>query len=215
MRADLIHLLRSFLILAFTVAIAEPAAAQALPRLKVSDNRRFLVTADGQPFFWLGDTAWELFHRPTREDADRYLAERARRSGFTVIQAVALAEFDGLHEPNAYGAAPRSSTTIRRSRTKTTSRHVDWIVAKANALGLYVGFLPTWGDKWNKKWGIGPEIFTPTNARGLRRVARAPLPETPDSSGFSAAIGRSRTTPTATSSAPWPVACARATAART
>jgi hypothetical protein len=27
-----------------------------------------------------------------------------------------------------------------------------------------VGFLPTWGDKWNKKWGAGPEIFTPENA---------------------------------------------------
>ena len=25
--------------------------------------------------------------------------------------------------------------------------------------------LPTWGDKWNKKWGQGPEIFTPENAR--------------------------------------------------
>ena len=26
-------------------------------------------------------------------------------------------------------------------------------------------FLPTWGDKWNKKWGAGPEVFTPANAR--------------------------------------------------
>jgi hypothetical protein len=24
--------------------------------------------------------------------------------------------------------------------------------------------LPTWGDKWNKKWGTGPEIFTSQNA---------------------------------------------------
>ena len=23
---------------------------------------------------------------------------------------------------------------------------------------------PTWGDKWNKKWGAGPEVFTPENA---------------------------------------------------
>ncbi|MGI8635541.1 MAG: DUF4038 domain-containing protein, partial [Segetibacter sp.] len=32
-------------------------------QLKVSDNKRYLVTADGKAFFWLGDTAWELFHR--------------------------------------------------------------------------------------------------------------------------------------------------------
>jgi len=41
-------------------------------RLKVSENRRFLVREDGSPFFWLGDTAWELFHRSTREEAGRY-----------------------------------------------------------------------------------------------------------------------------------------------
>jgi hypothetical protein len=37
-------------------------------------------------------------------------------------------------------------------------------VQRANELGIYVGFLPTWGDKWNKAWGAGPEIFTPQNA---------------------------------------------------
>ena len=42
--------------------------------------------------------------------------------------------------------------------------HVDYIVKKANSLGIVIGFLPTWGDKWNKKWGAGPEIFTPDNA---------------------------------------------------
>ncbi len=37
--------------------------------LKVSDNNRFLVHTDGTPFFYLGDTAWELFHRLNREEA--------------------------------------------------------------------------------------------------------------------------------------------------
>ncbi|MEA3207394.1 MAG: hypothetical protein QOE70_451 [Chthoniobacter sp.] len=43
--------------------------------------------------------------------------------------------------------------------------YVDYVVDKAASLGLYVGLLPTWGDKVNKKWGRGPEIFTPGNAR--------------------------------------------------
>ena len=55
---------------------------------------RYLQYADGRPFFYLGDTAWELFHRTTREEARLYLEDRARK-GFTVIQAVCLAERDG------------------------------------------------------------------------------------------------------------------------
>jgi Protein of unknown function (DUF4038)/Putative collagen-binding domain of a collagenase len=144
---------------------AQPATTRggrALPRLKVSDNARFLVTADGRPFFWLGDTAWELFHRLDREEAERYLSNRAARR-FTVIQAVALAELDGLNEPNAYGERPLVDNDPARPNERYFA-HVDWIVARANALGLYIGLLPTWGDKWNKKWGVGPEIFTVENA---------------------------------------------------
>jgi Protein of unknown function (DUF4038)/Putative collagen-binding domain of a collagenase len=157
-------LLRSFLILAFAITIAESTAVgQFLPQLKVSDNRRFLVTTDGKPFFWLGDTAWELFHRATREDAERYLETRSKQR-FTVIQAVVLAEFDGLHTPNAYGQVPLVDEDPTRPN-EDYFKHVDWIVAKANALGMYIGLLPTWGDKWNQRRGAGPEIFTPANAR--------------------------------------------------
>lgn len=37
-----------------------------LPRLSASADGHFLQCADGSPFFYLGDTAWELFHRLTR-----------------------------------------------------------------------------------------------------------------------------------------------------
>ena len=155
-----------FIIAAVSASLA--SAAPAPQRLKISDNKRFLVTGDSQPFFWLGDTAWELFHRLNREDANAYLKNRAD-NGFTVIQAVALAEFDGLTEPNAYGHLPLNGNDPVKPAVKDGPDndywdHVDYIVDKANALGLTIGFLPTWGDKWNKKWGAGPEIFTPDNA---------------------------------------------------
>ncbi|GEM_PF-3683377 len=38
------------------------------PVLRVSSNGRYLVYSDGTPFFWLGDTAWELFHRLNRTE---------------------------------------------------------------------------------------------------------------------------------------------------
>ena len=148
------------------IAAIELSAAQ--PRLKVSENKRFLVHEDGRHFFYLGDTAWELFHRLNREQADAYLEDRARK-GFTVIQAVALAELNGLDDPNAYGHRPLVNHDPTKPDVKEGDRndywdHVDYIVNKAEQFGMFIGFLPTWGDKWNKKWGAGPEIFTPENA---------------------------------------------------
>src|SRR6478752_5966149 len=131
--------------------------------LKVSDNRRFLVYDDGTPFFYLGDTAWELFHRLTLDEADYYLRDRAAK-GFTVIQAVVLAEMDGLHTPNMNGDVPLLDGDPTRPN-EAYFAHVDAVVNLAAALGLHIGMLPTWGDKWNRKWGVGPEIFTPENAR--------------------------------------------------
>jgi hypothetical protein len=75
------------LLAAVLVACGAVTAFADLPRLKVSENQRFFVQEDGTPFFWLGDTAWELFHRLNREEADKYLENRAA-NGFTVIQAV-------------------------------------------------------------------------------------------------------------------------------
>ncbi len=76
------------IVLSLTAMAAPP---KGLPRLKVSENKRFLVTEDGQPFFYLADTAWELFHRLDRQQATHYLDVRASQK-YTAIQAVALAE---------------------------------------------------------------------------------------------------------------------------
>lgn len=130
--------------------------------LQVSQNGRFLVLSDGTPFFYLGDTAWELFHRLNREEADFYLQTRAAQ-GFTVIQAVVLAEYGGLTVPNTEGGLPLHDNDPMQPH-KVYFRHMDWIVNRAAELGLFIGILPTWGDKVNQKWGEGPEIFTSDNA---------------------------------------------------
>ena len=135
--------------------------------LKVSDNGRFLVHDDGTPFFYLGDTAWELLHRCTLDETERYLRDRAAK-GFTVIQTVVLAELDGLHTPNMRGDLPLIDDDPTQPN-EAYFAYVDEIVALAAAYGLHIGMLPTWGDKWNVKWGVGPEIFTPDNARTFGR----------------------------------------------
>lgn len=130
--------------------------------LTIHPNQRFLTKPDGTPFFYLGDTAWELFHRLNREEADLYLQDRVSK-GFTVIQAVVLAELDGLNQPNPYGHRPLNNNDPARPN-EAYFQHVDYIVNRAEALGLVIGMLPTWGDKWNSKWGVGPQVFTPDNA---------------------------------------------------
>jgi hypothetical protein len=154
------------ILIAWASALATPAAArdEAPTRLKVSEDGRHLVTPGGQPFFWLGDTAWELLHRLSREDTDHYLQTRAAQ-GFTVIQTVVVAEFGGLKVPNAYGQLPFHEQDPSRPNEKYFE-HVDTVVKKANSLGLVVALLPTWGDKVRKAWGEGPEVFTAANAGG-------------------------------------------------
>lgn len=140
--------------------------------IKISENKRFLVKEDGTPFFWLGDTAWHLFHRLTKEEAEEYLNNRVELN-FNVIQAVILAECDGLRTPNSYGRFPLfqnsdgeyDPTIPDLTGDYSYWDHIDYIIDKANDLGLYIGLLPTWGDKFNIYWGKGPVIFNVENAR--------------------------------------------------
>lgn len=139
--------------------------------LRVSADRRHLETEHGERFYLLGDTAWELFHRLSREEASFYLKTRAEQ-GFNMIQAVVLAEFDGIRTANAYGRLPLKKnangvfdpTLPDLGGDYSYFDHVEYILTEAERLGLYIGLLPTWGDKFNKLWGVGPEIFDKDNA---------------------------------------------------
>ncbi|MFT2008322.1 glycoside hydrolase family 140 protein [Pontibacter sp. 13R65] len=131
--------------------------------LRVSQNGRYLEYTSGKPFFYLADTAWELFHRLNREEADLYLTNRAEK-GFTAIQAVVLAEHNGLQDPNPYGHTPLLHNDPEQP-VEAYFQHVDYIINKADDLGLHIALLPTWGDKLFKdKWGVGPEIFNEQKA---------------------------------------------------
>ncbi len=130
--------------------------------LEVTKNGHYLQFADGTPFFWLGDTGWELFHRLTLSEIKQYLDNRAAK-GFTVIQAVALAEFDGLRKPNQYGELPLKNLNPATPNSKYFTV-IDSTIHMARQRNLFVGLLPTWGDKVTKLWGEGPVVFDSINA---------------------------------------------------
>jgi hypothetical protein len=120
----------------------------AQQKLAVSANKRFLIREDGKPFFYLGDTGWELFHKLKKSDAHTYLSNRAGKN-FNVIQAVLVAEMNGLTEPNANGDVPFINLDPSKPNEKYFS-HVDEIVDMAASMGLYMALLPTWGS-WAMK----------------------------------------------------------------
>jgi len=109
-------------------------------RLQVSPNGHFLQYADGMPFFWLGDTGWDLFRKLKKEEVEKYLENR-KQKGFNVIQAVILSDY-----PNKYGNRSFKDHDPLQA-VEDYFELVDWTVKKALQKQMFMALLPTWGDK--------------------------------------------------------------------
>jgi len=93
--------------------------------IKVSPDGRYLIDDEGNPFFHLANTAWALFYKTTREEADLYLQNRKEKS-FTVVMPVLLRKKDTTAR-NVYGNMPL----------------VDWDPTQPNeAFFEYVDYVP-------------------------------------------------------------------------
>ncbi|MFH1571573.1 MAG: DUF4038 domain-containing protein [Gemmatimonadota bacterium] len=104
----------------------------ALP-LRVSGDGRHFVDRDGEPFFWLGDTQWELLRCFPLDDARQLLARR-REQGFSAV----LAMVTGCCErdvPDVAGQLPFVDGDPDRPNEAYFQR-ADAIVAAAGELGL-------------------------------------------------------------------------------
>ncbi len=151
--------------------------------LRVSDSSRYLEHEDGTPFFWLGDTGWQLFKELSREEADAYLENRGQKR-FNVVMGVLLAEYDNQVEedppaglgPNYYGHKPMNRDNPAQplvvpggspNQPNDFWDHADYIIDQAAKKGLYVGLLPCWG--WNYVNGSGSrgnlKIFDEASAK--------------------------------------------------
>jgi hypothetical protein len=146
------------IVLVFGLKAQKPSGQ--LSKLKISDNNRFIVTENGDPFFWLGDTGWLLFIKTNREEAEKYLEDR-KQKGFSVIQVMVL---HNLKAPvNVYGdtaliannvAAPH--VTPGNSFTDPVQYdywdHINYIIDKAAEKGLYMALVPVWGSNVKSGW---------------------------------------------------------------
>ncbi|MBN2805444.1 MAG: glycoside hydrolase family 140 protein [Prolixibacteraceae bacterium] len=126
----------------------------SLPHLKISENKRFLMTDDATPFFWLGDTGWLLFKKLNREETEKYLEDR-KQKGFNVVQVMLIHDIG--NSANAYGDSAIFNKNIANINTTQGSDptdenqydywdHVDYVVKLAEKKGIYMAFVPIWGS---------------------------------------------------------------------
>jgi hypothetical protein len=141
--------MRKYVLLILVLLSIQTTKAQ----FSVSENKHFILK-NGKSFFWMGDTAWELFARLNKEEVATYFKTRSEQ-GFTVIQASA-AELDDKHiTANAYGETP----VINKDLTKPNEKYfefVDYVIDEAEKYHLNIALLPTWGsgaEKFNEKNG--------------------------------------------------------------
>jgi hypothetical protein len=127
-------------------------------RLVVSGNGRYLITGDGKPFFWLGDTGWLLFNRLTRTEADTYLEDR-KQKGFNVVQAMLLHEVPSRNvyldssvvKRDVAHPAVTEGNDYKDSLAYDYWDHIDYIVDKAAEKGIYMALVPVWGTNVKDK----------------------------------------------------------------
>ena len=169
-RAALAYVLGSMLLATLSLAnptlggSAQKSSARSVKdlQLKVSPNGRYFVDQDGKPFFYLGDTAWLLFQRLSREEVDEFLKDRAGK-GFTVIQSYVLRGLEANHPDGAkslLGATPLIDRDPSRPN-EAFFKNVDSVVTRANELGLVMALVTA------KSWHVNahPErVFHVKNA---------------------------------------------------
>lgn len=136
-----------------------------MERLRISDNKRYLVTPDGKPFLWLADTVWTMPQRLKWDDAE-HLMKKRKAQGFNVLQICALDPERDVEMRTPAGEPALINGDLRRPN-ENYFRYLDWILDKAEEYGFYVLLLPVWGqlvvgDDW--AGGVYEKTVTEDNA---------------------------------------------------
>jgi hypothetical protein len=143
-----------FMFLLLSMSCSTGTNTELTPKLRISENKRFLATETGDPFFWLGDTGWMLFTKLNREEAEKYFEDR-RQKGFNVIQVMVLQNV--RKAVNVYGDSALINHDVARPLTSAGNSpddtaqydywdHVDYLISLAQKKGLYMALVPVWGS---------------------------------------------------------------------
>ncbi len=115
--------------------------------IRVSPNGRYFVDAEGEPFYFLADTQWELFRRFSLNDA-KLILENRKAKGFAVIMVMLTGVGSGTG-PNLAGQRPWLNDNPATPNPDYFT-HVDAVVklAQENDLHLLIGiYHQTYGSR--------------------------------------------------------------------
>lgn len=139
------HIFASLLLIFAALSASSADRPWSHGPLRVAPNQRFLCHADGEPFFWLGDTGWLLPERLDRDEAAYYL-KRTAQDGFNVVQIQVINDIPAY---NAYGSPSHPCgwdlSAIDSIPGYGYWDHLDYIVDRAEKEGVYIGMVCIWG----------------------------------------------------------------------
>ncbi len=120
------------------------AHAAAGGGIAVSSNGRTFVDQSGAPFFWMGDTAWQLMTNWSPSDVQIYLDNR-KNQGFTVVHALLAYDWNntGCVSPNRNldGQFPWIDGNPA-APNEVYFQNVDYIVGQAAQRGMVLALFP-------------------------------------------------------------------------
>jgi hypothetical protein len=108
--------------------------------IRVSDDRRHVVDRDGASYWIQGDTPWSLITAVSREQAERYLADRAGKGFNSLIVNLIEHKFNGPATRD--GLLPFADPNDWTTALDAYFDHAEWVVARAARYGIQVYLAP-------------------------------------------------------------------------
>jgi len=157
-------------------------ATAATGPLRASANHRYLVDAQGKPFFVHGEAAWSAIANLSEADATTYLDDLAGRGFNAVMVSLIEHKFSARPPANALGVKPFSGVAFQSSPSSAYLDHARWFIRESTKRGIVLFINPAYlgfqgGDEgWQqdleaasvasaKAWGtfVGSSLAQETN----------------------------------------------------
>jgi hypothetical protein len=124
--------------------------------IQVRPGDRYLTHADGTPFFYLADTAWNGPLRSDAADWEIYLADR-KAKGFTAIQFIGAAPWSGCYT-DAEGQTAFHQVNGSLQPNEKFFKRMDERIAAINRAGLLAVAVLAWAANFGESGRHNPGV---------------------------------------------------------